>query len=49
MLIEMEKVQQITWMGNSKAVTLGIEKKKVFSVLKTTCMLAAINVHCRDG
>lgn len=49
MLLEIEKVQPMTWMGNSTAVTLGIEKKKVFSVLKTTRTLAVINIHCRDG
>lgn len=49
MLTEMEKVQPVTWIGNSMAVTPRIEKKKnFFSVLKVTCMLAVINIHCRD-
>lgn len=36
-------------MGSNIAVMLGIEKKIFFSVLKAICILAVINVHCRDG
>lgn len=49
MLIEMEKVQPMTCIGNSTTITLILEKeKRFFSVLKTTCILAVINLHSRD-
>lgn len=45
----MEKVQPINWMGNNTVITLRIEKKNFFSILKTTCMFTVIKTDCRGS